>query len=595
MQVNTKFKKSFIHIGIFYVMSSDRNDDLKLDSLLFKSGEKPNVPYLVNCQNVIVLVGPNNSGKSSALREIFAYCNNQEQIKRSILNSINFHLPKSDSKSNELLSIFQTNDLPKGMILRKNEVCVAIPDFKGTGEQPEYIKLNKEEFFQHLQSKSIEYFIRNIQFLKNFTVLLDGRTRFTLVQNKPRGDLTLAPSNPLAKLFRDKQLLKKLDEIIYQEFNWHVYLDPTPSNGLLKISLNKKEFQHWQSLSSEAVDFFKTSTDITNFGDGIQVFVGLMIAVLSLPHKMILLDEPEAFLHPPKARSIGAYLSKYAIEKNNSLIVSTHSPEFLMGCLDSSTDVTIIRMTYDGQIGTTRNLIPNDVKSFTTDPLLRSSDTVSALFHSSAVVTEADGDRVFYAEINRRMMIKQKGIEDTRFLNSQGKHTVHRLFGPLRKIGIPAVAIYDLDVIKHEKLKNEDITLWAKILSVANISSEKIEELENKRAKLESFLKTVQTELINPFKKKGLNALNTSEKEFGESLLNELKQYGIFIVPSGTLESWTEDLFDESFEKSIWLVNTLEKLEELNPITDEKNIWKFMQEIKQWVQNQEKLGMYFSP
>lgn len=70
------------------------------------------------------------------------------------------------------------------------------------------------------------------------------------------------------------------------------------------------------------------------------------------------MNEPEAYLHPPTAYSLGRNLSQWAKEKNRSLIISTHSSEFLMGCLQSLpiSDISIVRLTYQNKIGRVRKL-----------------------------------------------------------------------------------------------------------------------------------------------------------------------------------------------------------------------------------------------
>jgi len=58
-------------------------------------------------------------------------------------------------------------------------------------------------------------------------------------------------------------------------------------------------------------------------------------------------------------------------------------------------------------------------------------------------------DRAFYDEMNRRLELKSRGIKDALFLNGQNKQTIYRLIQPLRRLGIPAAAVVDLDMIKE--------------------------------------------------------------------------------------------------------------------------------------------------
>src|SRR5688572_23222321 len=79
---------------------------------------------------------------------------------------------------------------------------------------------------------------------------------------------------------------------------------------------------------------------------------------------------------------------------------------------------------------------------------------MSALFHAGAVVCEADSERCFYQEINNRLSADGRGIRDSVFLNVQNKQTIKRVVEPLRKMGIAAAAIVDLDVIKGDTLSD---------------------------------------------------------------------------------------------------------------------------------------------
>lgn len=57
----------------------------------------------------------------------------------------------------------------------------------------------------------------------------------------------------------------------------------------------------------------------------------------------MLIDEPEAFLHPPLARQVGELIGDFGDEKQ--IFGSTHSVEVLKGILLKSSDVNVIRIT----------------------------------------------------------------------------------------------------------------------------------------------------------------------------------------------------------------------------------------------------------
>lgn len=77
----------------------------------------------------------------------------------------------------------------------------------------------------------------------------------------------------------------------------------------------------------------------------------------------------------------------------------------------------------------------SEVEKLSRDPLLRSADALDALFARSAVVCEADSDRAFYEEINRRLLDTdgRTGALDPVFLNAQNWQTTLSLAKPLRQ------------------------------------------------------------------------------------------------------------------------------------------------------------------
>jgi predicted ATP-dependent endonuclease of OLD family len=333
---------------------------------------------------------------------------------------------------------------------------------------------------------------------------------------------------------------------------------------------------------------------ISECGDGVKCFISICLSILSCPFRIVLIDEPEEYLHPPTAYSLGKNLSQWVHEKHRSLIVSTHSSEFLMGCLQSVpiSDISIVRLTYQNNISTVKQLEDSDISLYAKDPLLRSSDVLNALFNDSAVVTEGGDDKIVYQEANNRLVKCERGINNTIFLNANGKYVVHRIIRALRKIGVPAAAIYDFDVLRNEKIKGEEKTLWRAILSSSNIDSSNFDRLENERQYIESKLKELnrkngQNEDKGYFKKLVSDEIpNELDKKIGK-LLNELNEYGIFIVPIGEIEQWLKNINDTHDDD---FINILNKIDITTPTNGD--IWKFIDDISIWISNSNRKGMF---
>ena len=157
---------------------------------------------------------------------------------------------------------------------------------------------------------------------------------------------------------------------------------------------------------------------------------------------------------------------------------------------------------------------------------------------------------------------------------------------------MPAAAIYDFDVVKHKEVETEERTLWRAILSSSNVESFKFDCLEKDRQYIESEIRKLN-------KKKGRNEekgyfKKLASDEIGEELskripklLNELKGYGIFIVPIGEVEHWLREVPDTHEEV---LINLLNKIDKTTPTGFD--IWKFIDDINIWISNPNRKGMF---
>jgi hypothetical protein len=89
-------------------------------------------------------------------------------------------------------------------------------------------------------------------------------------------------------------------------------------------------------------------------------------------------------------------IARAALNSDKRVFVSTHSPTFVMGCIQSGAPVNIIRLTYRSSVATARVLPSEELLELMHNPLLRSTGVLSGLFYEFVVVTESDADRAFY-------------------------------------------------------------------------------------------------------------------------------------------------------------------------------------------------------
>jgi AAA domain, putative AbiEii toxin, Type IV TA system len=250
----------------------------------------------------------------------------------------------------------------------------------------------------------------------------------------------------LMHLFVDDPARKKVRDIVFDAFGVYFTIEQLSPNLRIRLSATEPD-ESEQSWNEAARQFHGRALHIKEASDGVQAFVGILCAVLSGDYRAILIDEPEAFLHPPLARKLGYQLTTN-LKPGGTLMASTHSPDFLMGCLQASPNVRVVRLEYSKGKSRGKIVDPAVLTRLFKAPLLRSANVISALFHDGVVVTESDNDRAFYSEIYYRISEEVPGTPSILFINAQNKQTIRDIVGPLRTFGVPAAAISDIDILK---------------------------------------------------------------------------------------------------------------------------------------------------
>lgn len=498
---------------------------------------------------ITIFVGPNNSGKSLVLRELDNFC-------KGIPNTNNFKIIDSldfDIQEEEILNTIGSLEQP----LNQNENL--------RDNEKKYGKMNiAKGLISHVQSiqNVISWKSNNMQhfctyYINLFSARLGGRERFELISDQKNGSLSEHPKSNLMRLFQDDAKRIALRKLIYEAFKKYFVIDPTDM-GSLKIKLSEREpssFEEERSWTEKAVTFHSAATGITDFSDGVQSFVGIVMATFVGDEKYLFVDEADAFLHPPLLNMLGKKLSKIMNERNGNLLASTHESSFVMGCIESGYDVNIIRLTYNGSHATARLLHAATVQELFRNPLLRATKTIEALFYSCVVVTEADSDRAFYNEINSRLLAvnDQRGIENCLFMNAQNKQTIWDILKPLRSIGIPCAAIVDIDIVK------DGGKVFTKILKSCGVPEQLHTELYTQRNNIDNNFKRIEASKINFKKSGGAKCLSEKDRIEFNNFSKSLQNYGVFIVENGELESWLPELQVKGHSPA-WLVEIFDKM-----------------------------------
>ncbi|PYP85547.1 MAG: ATPase [Candidatus Angelobacter sp. Gp1-AA117] len=549
----------------------------------FKFGKGPAAPpETTKLAPITVFVGPNNSGKTKVLGELFQYCNNATTSTTDvILDKLEFAPPSPKAIEGTLrhytVTPSQAHRMEPGQFLI------------GRANHGSYLA-EKARFTAIMEHPQTDPGTFSCWFLQFNTLMLDGPRRISHVNSQDAGDIQSTATSSLQVLFRDDGKREQVRRIVHEAFGLYFVIDPTKL-GTFRIRLSCRaplDDREERGIHGAAVKFHADALPIESASDGIKAFIGIITEIIAGDPSVVLIDEPEAFLHPSLAFQLGKEVSRISSASGKSLFVATHSANFVMGCIQSGSPVNIIRLTYRASVATARVLHNDNILRLMRNPLLRSTGVLNGLFYEFVVVTESDTDRAFYQEINERLLrfTPSAGIPNCLFLNAQNKQTVQTLIRPLRDLGIPAAAIVDVDVLK------DGGATWSGFLEGGCVPQIDRQAMANIRAAVKSKLEATGK---NMKRDGGIDLLSGEDKEAAKNLLQRLAEYGLFVLPKGELESWLPQLGVNGHGPN-WLVNIFEKMGE-DPNNSEYvkpgsgDVWDFIATLKRWLTDPNRKGI----
>lgn len=522
---------------------------LLLESLTFSDG----TTISTGDTKIVAIVGPNNSGKSSALREIQHGCVSAKNL-GPVLRKVTFRKRGTP----EELKLWLEQNVQK--IKDRYEEGLSY-SWLGEKCRVEYVENNwKDSNFGSLSGI--------------LCTLIDVEKRLEVANmQEPINFFIDAPSHPMHVLFKNPALEQKVNEAFRVAFKSDLVLNRGGGKAIaFHVGEKPKLGSGEDSLSP---NYFRQLCELPflhNQGHGMRSFVGCILHAFTSPAFIRLLDEPEAFLHPPHAKLLASLLAR-SITKDRQLIIATHSGDFLRGLLDANTDaLRVIRLTRDGSVNHVHELDGDSIRTFWADPVLRFSNVLDAIFHDGVVICESDSDCRFYSAILNAVLEKRGEIApDVMFAASGGKDRMPVLIQALRRLGVKIRVIADFDVLRDEgtlfaivralggnvniaeplwrQLKNniqsqtpplsvnqvrEQITSTLDENTTASVSDHTVE-------KIKQALKA--TSPWHYAKLAGVNALASGQPRSQlDELLRYLKDCGLFVVKCGEIERFVPSI-----------------------------------------------------
>ena len=566
---------------------------------------------------LMVLVGPNNSGKSRALKDIVAHTASELKPRGVIVSAVDVEHPGSLDELRRSYDVERHLDQNGRWVARVLEPDLSKEHQTPGSPWPE----GYEAAFRQSHEQFKRWFASS--FGRAMVAFLTTEFRLQLVKE----GASISDPNQAGSLL---QLLYKagssatrtVSELVSKAFGREIALDFTvPSRLQIRVG---NEFARIPTDPRDALPLMQQEERLDEQGDGIRSFVGIAIALLTLRRDLLLIDEPEAFLHPPQAFRIGSIIAQHAGDRQ--IILSTHSADVLRGILSRTRDAQIVRIDRIGNVNYFQKLDPYRLKTIMNDPLLTSSRVLDGLFYEAAVVVEADSDARFYHAAS----VKRSPNLDIHFVNADNKQTVSRVVKLYRDMGIRAAGIVDIDVINDSKemksafselgFPEDTITLLIKsqdriakavrelppeerllglrtqfvaaLAKIDEIADQPFDAPERQRVaqddvlrQLESRLRemSAKTKAWSALKQQGQQALPPAErKEFAE-IWDACVKLGLFINPVGELESMLVDYgIEPTTDKKSWILRALSLISNLE-VDDTKMPWYFMKAVHEYL------------
>ncbi len=554
-----------------------------ISKIIFNNNESIDI----NKDDIVIFVGPNNAGKSQALKDIYMLSSKKQP---SIVIS-DIEITKVQSSITEILN--------------------SLSDCKDEGNIKRYycmgnnFNIQKESDQWYMQDKYYgnyrDLFIANLNTINRLSICEPPnnicRNDF---KNHP---IHYAAFNPPYRKWLTDNFKKAFGKEITPNILYGAKI-PLCIGDIVSFDNNK--YENEQERQEAYAQILSSYKQVQNQGDGVKSFTGILLYLMLDYYSTYLIDEPESFLHPPQAKIMGNIIGQSLKESNQQAFISTHSEEIIKGLMEACPDrIKIIRITRSENVNSFSILNNEEFMNVWNDPLLKYSNIMSSLFYKSVILCESDSDCKMYSIILSYLKQLKGQYLETLFIHCGGKQRMYKIAKALISLGIKTKIITDIDILDNEtNLKN--------LIDVFNIEWSSLEKsynillsnLSNPKEKIErDIAKTNINNILNDSTEKYLSNKNILDikaaieivskwkyiKNAGKTAIpagdatstyndinSQLKDVGIYIVPVGELENFVKEIGGHGPE---WVNKVLETYPQLdNSIYND--IKQFMEEIE---------------
>lgn len=555
-----------------------------IKKIIFNTGQSIDI----NHNDIVIFVGPNNSGKSQSLKDLY-------ELSDKKLNPVVIADIEVEKNTDDLFSLLEKID--------KGDDCGNYFHYRINGKDINYNKESGNSVF--LNNPYFNYF-RDL-----FVINLDTTARLSICEPPNSINRDDKKQHPIHYAAYDKKYRKWLTENFHEAFGMYIY--PDRFNGAtIPLCISSKSLDEYDDQNKKGYDyieeidpFFKNSPQLHKQGDGMKSFTGILLYLMLDYYHTFLIDEPESFLHPPQARIMGQIIGK-SLSDSQQAFISTHSEEIIKGLMETCPErIKIIRITRTGDTNSFSILDNDKFNELWKDSLLKHSNIMSAIFHKTVVLCESDSDCQMYSIIDSYLKKSEGKYSETMFIHCGGKQRMSKVALALKSLDIDVRLIPDIDVLN-------DVNVFRNIATTFGIEWSQIEKdynmlVSNLHSKKEKIIREEVTIAINgiinssdskelskaeiqrirseitvdskwePLKKNGVNGIPSGEATKAFNKIDSLlKDHEIYIVPVGELEMFIKDVGCHGPE---WVNKVLDEHQDLNDAAYD-GIKKFISEMK---------------
>jgi ABC-type transporter Mla maintaining outer membrane lipid asymmetry ATPase subunit MlaF len=379
---------------------------------------------------IVVFVGPNNAGKSAALREMQQFIS--QAVAQNVIKNATFRRTGDQHAFREYL---ESNSLKVG----------------------DPINLNYTGYGYSIHHSHLAWYDgdNRSSFAGFFCTRLATETRITA--SNPAGPIALfqaPPGHPIHLLMMDNVLAERISGLFRHAFGKDLIVFRAGGGGFPLYVGQKPTLSAAgeDELSRSFIErLLANAVPLDQQGDGMRSFATVLLYALAADnHSIQFLDEPEAFLHPPQARLVGEFIARERKSKSQ-LFIATHSTDVVEGLIASGAEnVRIVRIQRDGSINRVRELSREKTSAIATDTLARYSGVFDGIFYQHVMICESDADCLFYSSILKTKAISGDRRADVLFIHTSGKHRMGQLAETLRELDVPISVVADIDLFKDE-------------------------------------------------------------------------------------------------------------------------------------------------